>query len=342
MSIERNKLVQLYGKDPIAYSTLQKGLSYFDTSFGFIAYKRVGHIDITLGPPICADNDLADLLDRFIRFSKKPIFSYVTENVIQQIKDSDLYCGGMGIDRFVDHKSLRESPDKQVRSACKKARKSNFIVEPINLNQLTRTEKERFDTITQHYLTNAQCSTELCFLNRPVDFQADGMKRCFKLSKTDKEHNGTFGYAVMNPFYNQGEITGYLLDIIRFEKTRLWGVWLSTVSQLSQLMAQEGKIMSLGFCSFFDIQSPPACSSKWMDFQVNLMARLLGLCQYVRRLQELKTIIPGHKEPRYFASYSPLALVTLVTLLRACGINMSALFGIELLQTIRAGLFNKS
>ena len=40
--------------DLVEYATLQAGLSYLETSFGYWAYRRIGGVDITLGGPVCA------------------------------------------------------------------------------------------------------------------------------------------------------------------------------------------------------------------------------------------------------------------------------------------------
>ena len=76
--IDRVAVIRSHGRDPIACSTLQNGLAYFDTSYGFIAYRRVLGMDITLGPPVCAPADRAPMIDRFVHSRRRPIRSPVS------------------------------------------------------------------------------------------------------------------------------------------------------------------------------------------------------------------------------------------------------------------------
>lgn len=330
--------VRQFGTDPIAYSTLQPGLRYFQTSFGFVAYRRVGGMDITLGPPVCAVPDRRDMLRRFRAHSRRPIFCYVQRDVIQDLHDSDLHCAGMGVDRYVDHATLLADPPKEVQGACRKADAADFRIQPVEFAKLGPGMRARLQAITQRYFAHAQCSSEMSFLNRPMTLHDDGLRRGFLLVKHDREHAGAFGYAVLNPIFAHGRVSGYLLDILRFEPTRLWGIWLSTVAQLSALLAREGKALSLGFCPLYGIERAPARSSAWLDVQMRWAARFLASSQYVHRLHELKSLIPGRDEPRYFASFSRTLCVSLFVLLRASGVSVGSLFGRELARSIGAGL----
>jgi hypothetical protein len=62
-----------HGREGIAYATLQEGMEYFLTKTGYIAYTRVRHPlfarrpkRIVLSDPICATEDLPDLIRSFL------------------------------------------------------------------------------------------------------------------------------------------------------------------------------------------------------------------------------------------------------------------------------------
>ncbi|MDH3701195.1 MAG: DUF2156 domain-containing protein, partial [Alphaproteobacteria bacterium] len=216
MTETRLELVRRYGADPIAYSTVQPAMQYFDTSFGYIAYRRIWGIDITLGPPVCDAKDSAAMVSRFLARSRRPIFCYVRRNFIDSLETSGLYCGGIGVDRIVDYDRFLNAPDKQVRSACKKAGKAKFELQQADFQTLPAPSRQRLDEITRNYFDKARCATEVTFVNLPMRFQEDGFRRAYLLTKHDKEHDGPFGYAVLNPIFSAGEVEGYLLDILRF------------------------------------------------------------------------------------------------------------------------------
>lgn len=338
MDDHRTALVREHGRDPITYSTLQQGLRYFDTSYGFIAYRRIGATDITLGPPVCADRDRMDILQRFLAYSPRPIVNYVHADIIEALQDSKLHCAGMGADRYVDLDAFLAQPSKEVRGACRKADTAGMDLEPVDFSTLPPETRDRLDSITCSFLTNARYTAEMSFLNRPMSFSHDGLRRGLLVTKNDREHQGVFGYAVLNPYFDSERVTGYMLDILRFEPTRLWGVWYSVVWRIAAILAAEGKSLSLGFSPLYGVRKAPVRSSRWLDMQIGWMVRYLSSSQYVRRLAEMKSAIPGRDEPRYFASYSTSAFTAFTTLLRACDVRPRTLCTPDLLRSIRTGL----
>ncbi len=148
-------------------------------------------------------------------------------------------------------------PSRPVQSAVRKARQAQLELAPLELESLNSAQRQRLQEISAHYLATSEINREMVFLNRPMSYVPDGMRRIFTLAKHDREHSGVFGYAVVNPIYQAGAVTGYLLDILRFEKTRLWGVWLSVVHALAERLQKEGAGLSLGFCPLHLLQRPP-------------------------------------------------------------------------------------
>ena len=342
MSTERAERVRRCGQgDLIACSTLQEGLEVFETSFGFWAHRRVLGMDVTLGGPICAPADRPDMIRRFLAHARRPILFYVREDLLRDLDGARLHCAGIGIDRHVDIDALLSAPSPQVRGAVKKARRAGVHIEPLDLAALDGATRRRMDEITGRYLASAEVVREMSFVNRPMSFVPDGMRRVFALHKHDREHDGIFGYAVLNPIYEAGEVTSYLLDILRFEPTRLWGVWLSTVHALAERLSAEGLGLSLGFCPLHRVQRAPAGASRLLQAQIDWMVRYLSSAQYLRRLRELKDLIPGPEEPRYLASFSRLAIVSVYAIVEAMGVGFGYLFGPDLIDVLADGIRNR-
>lgn len=325
------------GGDLIACATLQDGLEAFETSFGFWAYRRVWGMDVTLGGPICAPSDRRAMIERFLARSRRPILCYVRDELVRELDGTTLACAGMGVDRHVDLDALIAAPVKEVRGALKKAEKARLSLTPIDLAALDGATRRRLEAITARYLANAECTVEMSFINRPMSYLPDPHRRVFLLEKHDREHDGLFGYAVLNPIYEDGRATSYLLDILRFEPTRLWGLWPTVVYELGALLHREGLGMSVGFCPLHHVTVPPARASRTLDAQVRWMVRYLSSAQYLTRLRELKALIPGREEPRYIASFTRSALATFFAFMEASGVGFSYLFGPDLLRVIAAG-----
>lgn len=365
----RAELVTQFGDDPIAFSTLQGGLRYCETSYGYIAYQRVLGIDITLGPPIAAPADRADLIERFLRGSRRPLFCYLRAGEAALVAGlaphrlgRRLHLACMGLDRLIDARDF--PPDaiatKPLRGARKQAQKAGFSVEPCDPAALSANQRQRLSAITAAYLSHSQLPYEMRFLNRPFTAATPGGatpgERLYLLQQQADPgaEKNLFGYAVLNPWYDAGEVAGYLLDIVRFLPTRQWGVYLALVDRLLADLAAAGiQQLSLGFCPLYGTggelsqralaeaatapAAPAAAISPLLSRQVGWLERYLAAVPYVQRLVEIKAALPGHYEPRYFVSYTASAPHAFFALLGACGVSLPSIIGPRLLSSIVAG-----
>jgi lysylphosphatidylglycerol synthetase-like protein (DUF2156 family) len=326
------------GGDLIAASTLQPGLTWFETSFGVWAYAAVDGYDVTLGGPLCDPTERPEMLRRFLARSRRPILFYLREPMLEHLESTGLRCAGIGIDRHVDIPALLADPHPIVRGALRKAQKAGFRLRPIALAQLDASDRRRLEHITARYLAHAQMRVEMAFLNWPMSHADEGLRQVYALEKFDREHQGMFGYAVLNPIFDRGQQTGHLLDIVRFEPTKLWGVWLATVHALARELHERDEQLSIGFVPLHRVQPAPRAASRTLQAQFDWMVRYLSTTQYLRRLRELKDAIPGPEEQRYVASYTRVAPTVLHAFLRAMNVRFGPLFGPRLLRVIGQGV----
>lgn len=314
----RHALVRAHGSDPISYSTLQPGLSYYETSFGYIAFHRAFGFDLTLGPPVCALGDRAELVQRFLRSRKRPLFFYVPRDVAELVAGLGgrrFRTSGMGMDKILELDAPAAEVHPRVRGALKKATRGSFEVAEVRPSALSPEERTQLDAITRSYLERSSVPVEMHFLNRPLGFEDDGLARMFVLRQGAGAR--VFGYAVLDPYFDGGRVQGYLLNLIRFERTRLWGVYYSAVAKLAERLRGEGvRQLSLGFCPLVGVETE-GCSPV-LSRQVKWMERRLAGIDYLTRLRELKEAFPGLTPQRYFVTPSPWAVTTLLALLRAC------------------------
>ena len=358
----RADLVRLFGEDPIAFSTLQSGLQYCDTSYGYIAYQRAWGIDITLGPPVAAPGDRAALIDRFLRSQRRPVFCYLRGDAAQQVlqlaalpPDRRMYAARMGIDRLLHTHALCDPAtpiEKTRRGARKHARRAGFSLRSVDPQDLSAAELDRLAQITRAYLQKSQLPYEMRFLNRPfVPHEAQPTllrARTYLLLQRPQPDQPphVFGYAVLNPWFGpeRRSPVGYLLDILRCEPTRQWGVFYAAVDALCQQLSSEGVAeLSLGFCPLHQTQAEAAhepdgaaampITSRSLSAQVAWLERQLAAVPYVQRLRELKMSLPGRSCPRYFVSPWPLVVPAFVALMGACGVRLGSLLGPSLWQS---------
>lgn len=313
----RARLLRAHGVDPISYSTLQPGLSYFDTSYGYVAYAKAAGAALTLGPPVCAAGDRAQLIEKFLGAVKRPVFFYVQRDIADLVKG----IGGwrsrvcpIGVDKVLSLDAPLDA-DPKVKSAVKKAAKAGLTLEEV---MPSAADRARIEEINARYLEKAAVQLEMTFLNRPLSYDDDGMQRMFVLRAGDE----LLGYASLDPYFEGGRPRGYLLNLLRFGKTSLWGVYFSSVAKLAAALRAEGvRELSLGFCPLGAVDAS-GCS-RLLSPQVLWLAKRFSSVPYLKRLKEMKDAFPGATPQRYFVGASPLLATTLLALLKACGVPLT-------------------
>lgn len=328
--------MRAHGADPISWSTLQPGLSYFETSFGYVAYQQAAGFQLTLGPPICAPADREEMLRRFLSTAPRPLFFYLHEEAARLaagLGGSRFHLCGMGIDKILPltPQSAPQSLHPRVSGALKKAARARFEVAEVRPPELPAEERARLHEITRSYLRRSAVPVEMRFLNRPLQLGSDGPSRTFVLRQGPDRR--VFGYAALDPYFQSGQVAGYLLNLIRFEPTRQWGVYYSAVAGLAELLRSEGRReLSLGFCPLVDVDTR-GCSPP-LSRQVRWMERRFGEVAYLARLREMKGAFSGLTPQRYLVSPSRWVAPAVLAVVRACGVPLLWMLGPQLLRAL--------
>jgi lysylphosphatidylglycerol synthetase-like protein (DUF2156 family) len=329
-SFLRSDLIRAYGDDPIACSTLQRDVEYCDTSYGFIAFVRTHGFSVTLGGPVCSTSDRGALVEAFFARARNPLFLYVDREVAELARGFGgwpyLQCG-MGIERRVNPEQVvdLDSADPRVRGAVRHGERERFSVTELALHSLSAQDREALSSVTMSYLERSAVPFEMRFLNRPFSLEPDGLTRTFALRQGER----LFGYATLDPYFREGRRIGELLNLIRFGRTRQWGVYYAVVVELARRLAEEGtRELCLGYSPLTRVDTENA--SPILAAQVGWMERKLSHVTYAARLRELKDAFPGTDVQRYFVTPSPLVPRTLFALVGACGVPLSWIFGPQL------------
>lgn len=326
----RARLIVANDCDPIAYSTLQPGLEYFETSYGYVAYRSALGLRLTLGPPVCAASDRQRLAEAFLAEKGHGVFFYVTEDFARLLPDH--FTAGIGIDKVVPLAGDVASA-KEVRGAVKKARAAEFRLEPVRPS-----DHGAIEAINGQYLGTRALPYEMKFLNRPMELADDGLARQYVLRWKEKDVDAVRGYARLNPHFRGGVARGYLLDILRFGPTKLWGVFFAAVAALADALRKDGvEELSLGYCPLFRAETPDTLPrSRALDWQIGWLSTHLAEVPYVERLQKQKSAFPGEERQRYMVSPLRDAARPFLALMNATGVSLQSLLGKNLVKSLLA------
>ncbi len=307
----RLELINRHGSDPIAVSTVQPGLSYFDTPNGYVAYQRAFGVALSLGGPVCAPEHSASLAQRFLDEVPHAALFYVNEQTARGVHGLH-FRAALGTDRILDLTRNDTFAGAPALSAARKAEKAGFQIE---LMALDDDDIAFIHRVNASALQRSVVPYEMRFLNRPMTYAKGGPSHVFALSV----RGGRFGYAVIDPYFEAGEVKGYLLNLLRFEPTKLWGVYLAAVQAIAARLAVEGvRELSLGFCPLarLDLEG----SSLLMRPQLRWMQKRFGQLDYLARLHAMKAEPNGRWEARYLVTRTPQLLTPMLSFLELTGV----------------------
>lgn len=303
----RFDLIGQHGTDPISVSTVQPGLSYFDTPHGYVAYQRAFGVALSLGGPVCAPEHELTLAQRFLDEVPDAALFYVNERVARGVTGFN-FRAALGCDRVLDLQRDDTFSGAQAQSARRKADRAGFHLEPTrDVAFLKRVSAKALERSVVPY--------EMRFLNRPMTYANEGPSHVFALAT----NNGPFGYAVIDPYFEAGEVKGYLLNLLRFEPTKLWGVYLAAVQAIADRLKAEGvRELSLGFCPLARLDLDG--SSLVMRPQLKWMQKKFGQLDYLARLCDMKSEPNGRWASRYLVTRTPQLLTPMLSFLELTGV----------------------
>lgn len=292
--------------DPIFRSTFQPGLEQFEHALGRVPFVRIGGVTLTLGAPVCEPENLEPLTRAFLQAHPQATFFYVTGEQLESMRLPPRVVMPVGADTVLDL-PLASVPDT-ARAALRKATKAGLTLEePMSLEPLAA-ELRR---IQAAYLSTREVKTELRFLNRPCEFEAERLGRTLVL----RQKGTVVGFVVLDGYRTADGRRGLLLNLFRLAPTKLWNVYQAVVLMLAERLAAEGAVeLSLGFIPLTPVDSQLGASVRLQHAALRLLAKT---SPYLQRLAVIKHGFPARSVTRYAVTKRWLVLTDFRAFLRA-------------------------
>ncbi|MFT3837479.1 MAG: phosphatidylglycerol lysyltransferase domain-containing protein [Myxococcaceae bacterium] len=314
--IELELKIAANGRDPIAMSATQPGLSYLQTAHGVIAYERAYGSALSLGGPICAAEHEVELANEFLRKVRGASLFYVPDAIA--LADHGRYRASLGCDRVLDLDRADTFDAAPVKAAVRKAAKAGLKLSELDFERASDFDLFDLARINEAALKKSVVPFEMRFLNRPMH-PSPALSRLFFL----EARNERFGYAVLDPYFESGQVKGYLLNLIRFGPTSIWGVYMAVVHALAAQLREEGvRELSLGFCpmSELDLEN----TSPVLRPQLKWLAKQAEGAEYFKRLREMKGQFNGRWVRRWLVTRSPQLVTPLLSFLKLTGVPVGS------------------
>ncbi|RAP32458.1 hypothetical protein DID77_04530 [Candidatus Marinamargulisbacteria bacterium SCGC AG-439-L15] len=298
-----SSFIKQFGSWPLAYLTQQPFLNYFESSHGYIAYKK----NAVLGDPVCSPQKTELLLKSFTKDYPKACFYHIQNHSAKLLAELGYYISCIGqehilkLDQFKgtwgSHRSLRSGLNKSKRN------KVSIIEEPIHDQ-----DHKALQAIHQNWITYRENPYEQQFLCRPLNFSDEKDCRYFFAYKGNQK----IAYYCFTPLYKQNQITGYYADNCRYSSSAPNGTCDALLyTALKEFQSEGVKKVSMGLCPFTKLSLSTYKQHPFLETLFKLVYHLnfprygyKGISQYTQKFH-------GETNPIYIASKGPLPLANI-------------------------------
>lgn len=267
------QLVRKYGEDSLAYLTLEQGKEYFfgNQYEGFIAYVLVKGTVVCLGNPVCARENLENLINEFKEFCQqrkwKICFCSVSTEMTEILAKNGYVIAKYGEEAILDLNTYTTagSSAAKLRQKLRRAEKSGIkTVEYQPQKWRDHSLEEKIIRVSEEWY--ADKNGKLTFTLGELNLD-NPLERRYFLAVDEKEE--VQAVLMFSPF-RQGK--GYFLDVMRRRKESVPGVMEKAIIDAAMKMKEEGvSYLSLGLAPLAGIakQSRMNLLEKCLNFTYN-------------------------------------------------------------------------
>ncbi len=329
-----------YGSHPIAFSTLQDGMEYFQHGSGYIAFTKARFAPgfpkttFALGDPVCSDDDVEGIIESFVEEHPRTCFCQVFKPATAHaLEAAGFYVNEFGIETTLplqeyDFSGKSKQTLRTTRNHVKSSKRANISIAESSMAEVST---EAIRKISDGWVnTKKTYENEITFLARQLPNQDEGDVRQFYAFDPNGE---MVGFVFFDPIYRDSKVIGYSADILRdrpyeYEhpeqgKRPLPGLLDAIVMDAAEQFKREGKeILALGFSPFYKVNDGGEYSASsfttWFC-QFNY-ARMNHVYNY-KGLSWHKERYKGNEGKVFFASRKKFSLLQIMTLYGACGLH---------------------
>lgn len=244
------QLVRSHGRSSNSFQLLYGGFRYFgdltgDEAPGLIAFASTPFAWMAAAEPLCSDENIGTLIDRFVdaarSHGKETVFLPVGEKLARLAESRGLQAWPIGLEPYLELSRRRTPISDTLRShpSARALLSKGAVIEPFNPLEISPREHFELDAVTDRWLRSRK-STPLGFLNRLEPWRFSEHKRYFWL----RYHGHVQGYVTANPIPATG--SWYLIDLIRDPDSPAGTTELLVISAAQHLQDKGAVEVSLG------------------------------------------------------------------------------------------------
>jgi phosphatidylglycerol lysyltransferase len=242
-----------YGREALAYPTLQAGMEYFVDDSGYIAYVTAQHPvfarepkQITFSDPVCAPQDYPHIIARFLTVHPRAVFACISEKCAEVLRGMSfkVNCIGYEVELPIQTYNTRGNWKEldMIKRSRNEAKREGVTIREEDIETVNR---EQLDAVSNKWIGTKKVSDREIWLyaRRPV-FETEPDVRKFVAYDRDGR---AVGFAFYDPMYRDGNIFGYAANILRSDEQRFGRLATAIHMEAMEKFKTEGK-QTLNLC----------------------------------------------------------------------------------------------
>jgi lysylphosphatidylglycerol synthetase-like protein (DUF2156 family) len=250
-----------YGREALAYGTLQEGMEYFVNNDGYAAYTSVSHPvfarktkKIVLSNPVCAPENYARFIRDFLAHFPRAAFAVISEQCAETLRAMGFKVNCIGYEPELAIQTYNTKGNWKELDLIKRAR-NEAKREGITIREET---PETFDrqglaAISARWISTKKVNDREIWIyaRRAVfDFEED-VRKFVAYDKDGK----VVGFVFYDPMYQDGKVIGYGATIPRCDEQRYGRLATAINMDAAEKFKAEGKeVLNLLLAPFVKLE----------------------------------------------------------------------------------------
>lgn len=340
-----------YGKEALAYATLQQGMEYFINPTGYLAFTSVTHPvfarkgrRMVLSDPICAEEDLPRLVREFLDFAPRAAFVVVSERCAAALRGLGFKANCIGYEPELPIQTYNTQGNWKeldlIKRARNEAKREGIVIR--EEEAIEKVSKAQLNEVSTRWIGHKPVNDREIWIyaRRPVFAHEEDVR---KFVAYDREGR-VAGFIFYDPMYRDGKVFGYSANISRCDEQR-FGRLATAINMVAveQFKGEGKELLNLCLAPFVKLEGGKY-NDDWATTGFFRISERFGNNIYnFKGLSFYKAKYRGVEKSLYFASNNPMPSNDVYLAFLSSDITRSYFSTMgRLLAGIVAGLFGKS
>ncbi len=300
-----------YGREALAYATLQDGMEYFVDDDGYLAYTSISHPvfarqtkKIVLSDPVCAPQNYGRIVRHFLEHCPRAAFGVISEQCAAALRPLGFKVNCIGFEPEIAVQTYNTKGNWKELDLIKRAR-NEAKREGITIREeaAEKLDREGLAAVSARWISTKKVNDREIWIyaRRPVFGHEEDVRKFVAYDKDGK----VAGFVFYDPMYRDGKVFGYSANISRCDEQRFGRLATAINMEAVEKFRTEGKeVLNLLLAPFVKLETGKFNDDFGVKLFFKLSARYGNNIYNFQGLSFHKSKYRGTEKPLYYASNS--------------------------------------